>query len=133
MQRVTVWISTDDIDRLRKRFPGMRGGIDWAAIVAQASGSANEPSALSDNGQEQVRKPAKALRQEPIPYWKPNPLGPREKRCQGSNRDGSRCKRRGEFNVMATGAEGRVGEFVTCKPHRDEFRPHRSVVEGFGR
>ena len=51
-----------------QRFPGIRGGIDWAAILAQASGSANEPNALSDNGQEQVRKPAQAVQQEPIPY-----------------------------------------------------------------
>jgi hypothetical protein len=68
LQRVTVWISNEDIDRLRKRFPGMRGGIDWAAIVAQAGGSANEPNALSDNGQERVRKPAQTAQQEPIPY-----------------------------------------------------------------
>lgn len=80
LQRVTVWISTEDIDRLRKRFPGMRGGIDWAAIVAQASGSANEPSALPDNGRKPAQEPAQALQQEPIPYWKPNPLGPREER-----------------------------------------------------
>lgn len=67
LQRVTVWISTVDIDRLRQRFPGTRGGIDWAAIVAQASRSANEPSALSDNGREPVREPAQAWQEEPIP------------------------------------------------------------------
>ncbi len=36
--RVTVWTSIADLDALRAKYPGVRGGIDWQAIIDKALG-----------------------------------------------------------------------------------------------
>lgn len=37
-QRVTVWTTRADLDELRAKYPGVRGGIDWQAIIKKALG-----------------------------------------------------------------------------------------------
>lgn len=37
-QKVSVWVAGHDLDQLRARYPGPRGGVDWAAVVAAALG-----------------------------------------------------------------------------------------------
>lgn len=36
-RRIPVWLEARDIDLLRRRFPGPRGGIDWKAVIKQAT------------------------------------------------------------------------------------------------
>ena len=36
ISKVSVWLSDQDREELRKLYPGPRGGIDWAAVVRAA-------------------------------------------------------------------------------------------------
>lgn len=36
LRRVTFWLRPEDDQVLRERFPAVRGGIDWQAVVARA-------------------------------------------------------------------------------------------------
>ena len=36
--RVTVWAAVSDLDALRAKYPGQRGGIDWQSIIDKALG-----------------------------------------------------------------------------------------------
>ena len=37
-RRVTLWAHLTDLAELRARYPGIRGGIDWQAIINKALG-----------------------------------------------------------------------------------------------
>ncbi len=39
IERVTIWVSSTDIEFLRQRFPGPRNGINWTAAVHSALAS----------------------------------------------------------------------------------------------
>lgn len=36
MKRLTIWVSSDDMEALRETFPGPRGGADWKRIAEAA-------------------------------------------------------------------------------------------------
>lgn len=36
MERLTIWVSSDDMKTLRELFPGPRGGADWKAVIDAA-------------------------------------------------------------------------------------------------
>jgi hypothetical protein len=36
--RVTVWATVPDLDALRAKYPGVRGGIDWQSVIDKALG-----------------------------------------------------------------------------------------------
>jgi hypothetical protein len=40
-QRVPIWVHADELAELRTRYPGPRGGVDWAAVVRTALGGAD--------------------------------------------------------------------------------------------
>lgn len=71
---------------------------------------------------------------DPIPYRRPNPDEPSDPRCQAKNRDGSRCRAKGEVVAIALDNLGRRGEFSSCRRHGDgslDFHPHPSVLASF--
>jgi hypothetical protein len=35
-RRVPIWVHRDELDALRARYPGPRGGVDWQAVVRAA-------------------------------------------------------------------------------------------------
>lgn len=37
-QRATFWATLADLNELREKFPGTRGGIDWQAVITKALG-----------------------------------------------------------------------------------------------
>lgn len=41
MERLTVWVSKDDMKTLRETFPGPRGGADWKAVITAALAGQN--------------------------------------------------------------------------------------------
>lgn len=43
-RRIPVWIHDDDLQTLKKRFPGERGGVDWQSVI----------KAINAGGQDQV-------------------------------------------------------------------------------
>ncbi len=40
-----VWLSDADMDVLKARYPGPRGGIDWTAVICAALNPASAPAA----------------------------------------------------------------------------------------
>lgn len=43
MSRLSIWLTDAEVDALRNRYPGPRGGVDWRAVVAAAlRGAAHE-------------------------------------------------------------------------------------------
>jgi hypothetical protein len=123
-QLARFWLPQADLDALKRRYPGPRGGIDWPAVVAASLAPAESPrppQLLPPNA------PAPAA--EPFPYWKPGGPGtPLDERCQARNRDGSRCKSKGKLIVQALAPHGAAGEFNACERHRESFQPHPSVL-----
>ncbi len=35
-RRVPIWVHERDLDALRERYPGPRGGVDWGAVISIA-------------------------------------------------------------------------------------------------
>jgi hypothetical protein len=123
-QFARFWVPASDLEALKQRFPGPRGGIDWPAVVAAAlapGGTARPRPSLAPNA------PAPAA--EPFAYWKPGgPGAPMDARCQALNRDGSRCKSKGKVIVLTLAPNGEMGEFNACDRHREAFQPHPGVL-----
>jgi len=113
-----VWLPVADMEALKQVFPGPRGGIDWQAVATAAlAGRRPPPPPLPTN-----------VVEEPLCYWRPDRTTPLEIRCQGTNRDRSRCRSKGKFITKLQMPDGRMAEFVTCAQHEEFFKPHPSVL-----
>ncbi len=44
-----VWLSDADMDVLKARYPGPRGGVDWTTVICAALNPSSAPAA--DNGE----------------------------------------------------------------------------------
>ena len=97
MKAFKVWLSNVTAERLRARFSGAKGGIDWAQVVA---------AALEHDKGLQAARPST----DPIPYWRPD--GKRDTRCQAKNLSGDRCRQAGTVIIRSLDANDRVGEFA---------------------
>jgi hypothetical protein len=126
LRRTLFWASEADLEHLRDRFPGPRGGIDWTAVVRAALALPRVEPHRPGPAQPLI---ANVLGpRDPLPYWKPDPLKPSDPRCQAQNRDGQRCRARTAVLVRARNGQGQLGEFCACKRHQSEFRPHPGVL-----
>jgi hypothetical protein len=38
LKQIYIWISEDHIKRLKEKYPGPRGGINWTAVIEAALG-----------------------------------------------------------------------------------------------
>jgi hypothetical protein len=45
-QRVAFWADPEQLEALRERYPGPRGGIDWSAVAQRAVADANSVQGL---------------------------------------------------------------------------------------
>lgn len=36
MARLSIWLTDEEVEALRNRYPGPRGGVDWQAVAAAA-------------------------------------------------------------------------------------------------
>ncbi len=59
LKRFCFWCAPADVEVLRGRYPGERGGIDWQAVIRSAL---NPPQAQPDNAEiEQLQRKVRSL------------------------------------------------------------------------
>ena len=105
-QQMRFWVADREIEALKQRYTGPRGGIDWTAVVAAALAPPEPPRSSQPLP---TNAPPAA---EPFAYWKPGgPFTPMDERCQARNHDGSRCRSKGRVIVRALVPNRGAGEF----------------------